>query len=98
MRQFHVPGVPAVGILLLVDDQRFSAIAVEPYKRRDGGDSFLITWSSTCASCGAAYEVRTGTGGQIPPRRCRPCRPANKSPYPLSGRPGQPVRVQVVRP
>lgn len=74
MGKFRIYGIPTEGVELLVDEQVFTAVRVDPYRRNDGGDSFLIIWRGRCAECGNPFEQATGTAGGIPRRRCQACR------------------------
>lgn len=95
--RFQISGIPAVGIELMLDDQRYEAVQVAPHTRLDGGQSFLITWRAPCASCSQPFEQVTGSGGKVPFRNCGPCR-SLAPPKPVSGRWGKRVKVEVRRP
>jgi hypothetical protein len=40
----------------------FRHVKLVPYRRRDGTETFLKVWSSTCVICGAPFEVVTPRG------------------------------------
>ena len=96
MPKFQIRGVPTIGMELWLDEQRCVAVKVAPYLRKDGGHSWLLTWRIECADCGAPFEAQSGTAGNIPVRRCTPCR----TPHTIRpvGQRGYPVNVKIVRP
>lgn len=66
---FTVP--PALGHTLERYTNRYECVGVEPYTRRsDGAASWLLTWSSACADCGAPFTCRTGLQAKSLNRRC----------------------------
>ncbi len=93
--RFQIFGVPVVGMELWQDDQRFIATAVEPYQRRDGGQSFLVTWGTNCPDCGAEFQSGTGTGGAPPRRRCPGCRLPPARQRPISGNKRTAIRIEI---
>lgn len=55
---------PAIGTVALLPNQRTATLtAIEPYTRRDGAASAILTWTLTCATCGAPYTATTGREG-----------------------------------
>lgn len=96
MARFQIYGIPAVGTKLIVGEQIFAAVSVEPYQRQDGGDSFIIIWRANCADCAAEFDQTTGTAGGVPKRRCPPCRTPDLI-RPVGQR-GKPVEIEVRRP
>ena len=55
---------PALGTLAVLPDQRVATLtAIEPYTRRDGAASAILTWTMKCATCSAPYTVTTGREG-----------------------------------
>jgi hypothetical protein len=75
MREFNrVLGVPepfrGVGSRLDASGQLFVATAVEPYTRRDGAPSQLVTWRGHCATCGAPYDVKGSRHASHLPKNC----------------------------
>jgi len=84
---------PAVGTILTADDQRFRLEAAEPYTRRDGTASALLTWSSSCPTCGAEFEVRSGLRTKSLTRRCEEHRTAG----PI-GKRSKRIKITVVEP
>jgi hypothetical protein len=43
--------------------RQFTAIAVEPYTRRNGTPSQLVTWRGHCATCSAPYDTKGSRSG-----------------------------------
>lgn len=62
--------IPPVGTLMMLDDQAYRLTVVEPYTRRDGSPSRLLTWEASCAQCGTTFQVVTGMVATKIPRRC----------------------------
>jgi len=93
--RFQIFGVPIVGTELFLDEQRYELVGVEPYARRDGGNSFLLTWRGSCPECGADFESGTGTAGAPPRRRCPPCRLPPGEQRAVSGKRWQAVKVEL---
>jgi hypothetical protein len=60
----------AEGASLLANGREFVAAAVEPYTRRDGTASQLVTWRGQCALCGAPYDVKGGRAAKHLPLNC----------------------------
>lgn len=58
---------PPAGLAVLHDGQVFEISKVEPYRRADGGQSFLVTWASKCRECQVEFTFETGNG--FAPRR-----------------------------
>ena len=85
--------VPAPGSVLAVDDQRFRLIAAEPYTRRDGTASALLTWSSACPTCGTEFEVRSGLRTKALTRRCE----VHRASSPI-GKPGRRIKIRLIEP
>lgn len=65
--------VPALGSLLELDAQSYRLEAAEPYHRKDGSASALLTWQSMCPDCGDPFTVKTGLSFNTPNRRCSDC-------------------------
>ncbi len=61
---------PAIGTTLMIDAQRYVVVETEPYHRKDGQLSAIITWLGHCADCGEPFELRTGLKAQAINRRC----------------------------
>lgn len=53
--------------------QLYELAKTEPYTRRDGTQTTLVVWRSTCATCGKPFEVRTPSVSSkfSPNRRCQ---------------------------
>jgi hypothetical protein len=59
---FIVPGIQIVS-----SGRSFVAVGVEPYTRRNGAPSQLVTWRGHCATCSAEYETKgSRAGGNLP--------------------------------
>jgi hypothetical protein len=65
---------PSIGFGLLLDDQRYELVQVEPYIRRDGARSAILTWQSECPRCGNQFTVTSGLVAKALNRRCVHCR------------------------
>lgn len=61
---------PPVGWLTTHDGQSFVVAAVEPYRRRDGGISSVVTWETVCVDCEGIVRFECGQGLAIKRRRC----------------------------
>jgi hypothetical protein len=59
----------APGARRIIAGREFVAVAVEPYKARNG-DSQLVTWRGHCATCSAAYEARGSRSATGLPLNC----------------------------
>ncbi len=69
---------PNMAVSILIDDHIFELVAIEPYVRVDGRDSFTAHWESTCWRCAERYRVTSAL--RLPTinfkRTCETCRPA----------------------
>jgi hypothetical protein len=45
---------------MLEDGQVFALASVEPYTRKDGCQSCLLHWATSCPTTGKAFTVTTG--------------------------------------
>lgn len=61
---------PAVGTAILHDGQEFEVVAVEPYVRKDGAASALLTWRTPCRVCGSPVEFKLGKELRATRRNC----------------------------
>lgn len=61
---------PLIGFVMYDGGQRYEAINVEPYVRKDGQGSFVVTWASECMDCGAWFEFTSGLKQKAANRRC----------------------------
>ncbi len=84
---------PAIGSVLTADGQRFCLVAAEPYTRRDGSASMLLTWRSACPTCGTEFEVRSGLRTKSLTRRCE----AHRTAGPI-GKRSRRMKITVVEP
>jgi predicted Zn-ribbon and HTH transcriptional regulator len=66
-------------------NQRYEFVCTEPHTTRDGRDSRLYVWSSTCANCGEPFKFRSQKKVTWPNRRCDRCK-----------KPGVKIRNQTV--
>jgi hypothetical protein len=63
--------IPSVGSNVLIDGRQFEALKIEPYRRkRDGAESWLVTWRGHCATCGAPYDVKGSRHASHLPKNC----------------------------
>jgi hypothetical protein len=87
---------PPIGTALMLDDQRYELTAVEPYIRKDGTASRLLTWVAQCPDCGGEFAVMTGLKSKDLARRC----PEHRQPLKRvqQGARGQGVKVRVIEP
>lgn len=67
---FRFDQPPAIGREFSFDGQSFTVTHVEPYVRKDGQASFIITWNSRCPECGGLVENKTGLVARFHRRRC----------------------------
>lgn len=67
---------PVVGTELAVMGQRYRLIRREPYMRRDGEWSAVLTWEAYCCECGNPFETKSGLRAKELHRRCRKHREA----------------------
>jgi hypothetical protein len=54
--------------------QRYVALGVVPYQKRDGSWTSLRRWATHCADCGASMEITTALTTRGPSRRCNACK------------------------
>ncbi|WP_293462991.1 hypothetical protein, partial [Phenylobacterium sp.] len=73
VREIDFVEPPPVGSVLLWKGQRFELAGSEPYVRRDGDESVLLTWSTYCAECAAPITVRSPLRSTGVSRRCAAC-------------------------
>ncbi len=66
--RFTQPPVP--GHAFVYQGQRYVLIRSEPYVRKDGQHSRLLTWQSHFADCGQPFVQTTGMGIYHVNRRC----------------------------
>lgn len=88
---------PPIGTVIKLDDQAYVLVVSEPYRRKDGSMSRLLTWHCECAQCSAPFTIQSGLSVAALNRRCvkhkRPGQRLNR------GRPrGQPLVVTVFVP
>jgi hypothetical protein len=50
---------PPIGLVLLIDDQRYELVTTEPYQRADGEWTSVLIWRSACVDCGAPFTFTT---------------------------------------
>lgn len=56
--------IPLPGATVTTPDERvFTWLAFKPYTRKDGTDTELSVWHSTCAICGEPFAVATPKTG-----------------------------------
>ena len=76
MLAFVLEAAPTVGDVFRFDGQDFKVAKVEPYVRRDGEKSIVVTWHSSCPECATTVINTSGFAARFPRRRC----PAHLSP------------------
>lgn len=66
---------PEPGTVVTLDKcQHYELIAVDPYTRRDGASSAILTWRVRCHDCGQPFEIKTGLRSKNWNRRCQSCK------------------------
>lgn len=85
---FNLKTAPQVGAKHWFDGQEFTVVKVEPYTRRDGQPSHIITWNSSCPECWGKVENTSGLAVRFPRRRCSIHAAPMKRVFPLSARAG----------
>lgn len=91
---FHFLTTPPVGTIMKLDAQPYVLVAVEPYRRKDGQQSKLLTWASDCPDCQSRFEVKTGLKGKDLTRRC----PEHRNPNVAVGKQRTKIEVTVTEP
>lgn len=82
-----------IGTVVLLDEQAYELVGTEPHTRLDGGQTELLVWNSTCASCGDPLVCRTPGMTTWFSRRCSDCKRPGK---PVTGRRGRKVNVTII--
>lgn len=90
MNQISFNESPAIGAVVYLDDQVYELRGSEPYTRKDGAVSALLTWETACPSCGETFRVKTGLSAGAINRRCANCAKPFK---PVKGKRSRKVRV-----
>jgi hypothetical protein len=71
-----------VGQVLKQGGQSYWLLKMEPYQRRDGANTVLLTWAGKCAECGRGFETKSPALPKWLSRRCdehrAPGRPASE--------------------
>lgn len=88
------PTAPALGTVVMLDDQAYQLTGVEPYTRKDGLQSNVLTWTAGCAECGESFKTKTGLKATWLHRRCEAHRQLGK---PVTKR-GSKVTVRIIEP
>jgi hypothetical protein len=89
---------PPLGTRILLDDQAYELVDVQPYTRKsDGRPTRLLTWETCCPTtgCDTSFRVHTGLTVSALSRRCEDHRFTAVRFKPVKGRRGRKVRVQV---
>lgn len=63
--------IPAVGLSILIDGQRFDLVGHEPHRSEAGEETTLLVWLGECAECGAPFTARTSATRWAETRRCK---------------------------
>ena len=66
------------GFGVTVGKQTFMAIGLRDHTRRDGGQTKLVEWETTCPDCGQRFRVMTTIVFTWPRRRCDACKAPGK--------------------
>jgi hypothetical protein len=70
---------PAAGVEVFHRGQRYVAVGSRTHTCRDGRETILVTWSSNCAECAAAFEFDAPLANKGPSRRCSACAAPGRS-------------------
>ena len=62
---------PPVGLVLVIDDQRYEIVGAIDHVRLDGSPTRLAVWRSTCFECGETFECKCPALMLPETRRCR---------------------------
>jgi hypothetical protein len=69
--KFSFASIPAIGTSIKWGVQVYTVVATEPYTRKDGKASGLITWETACRDCGEKFNpTKTGLSGTFHQQRC----------------------------
>lgn len=71
---------PGIGTTIWLKGDEFSLEKVEPYVRRDGEESNLLTWGSWCKACGCEFVQTTGRSFSGLKKNCDDCRSESRRP------------------
>lgn len=93
--EIYFPSLPAVGTRMQIDLQSYELLAVEPYIRKDGGETHVLRWEAMCAKCGEPFHATSTCQIHSIARRCAAHRRAGS---PASGRRGKKVHVTIIPP
>jgi hypothetical protein len=66
--------VPAIGTVMIEGGQQYILESADRCVRRDGADSWGLSWASRCADCGGDFIATSGLKGGSLNRRCLPHR------------------------
>lgn len=84
--------VPGIGTKVFLGEQEYELTEVEPYIRKDGAASHVLTWHTACPECGAGFDVRSGKKARELIRRC----PVHRTIGAPVGKRGKRVVVRIV--
>jgi hypothetical protein len=90
---FEFQALPAIGTVIMLDDQEYELADVEPYRRKDGRKTQLLVWSTSCPVCGASFQIKTALKSNGVNRRCAECRTPGK---PVKGKRGRKIKLAVM--
>jgi hypothetical protein len=71
MPSLDLTAPPTPGDTVAIREREYLCVGVEPYTRRDGVASFVITWRGWCWKCGEVFAAQTGLRGNAPPESCK---------------------------
>ena len=70
--------VPMAGKKIQFKDQRYMLIGSEPYRKRNGELSVILTWQSQCPECGEFFTTTSALVARYLIRRCKKHRKAGR--------------------
>ena len=62
------------GLAVVIDEQKYRAVAVVDYVTKAGQATFVVDWETDCPSCGVVFRIRAGLTLREPRRRCDGCK------------------------
>ena len=71
---FYFSEAPKENSVIKISGQKYVLLNSEPYTRKDGKLSRLLTWQSNCRICNVQFEVKTGLTGKDLTKKCENCR------------------------
>lgn len=62
--------VPKMGIVLMLDGQRYELVDTSPYQTREGLPGTILHWQSHCPECGTSFIATSSIKSKWINRRC----------------------------